>query len=122
MLVTEGEVLFEGFVEDALEIGRNFGVQADRRYGSAIQDGVEDFGAAVAGKGGAAGGHFVKDDAEAEEVGARIEFAAAGLFWRHVGDGAENDAWAGEVLVFQRGGIFGSGYRRARGCARSGFG
>ena len=56
-------------------------------------------GGGVAAKGQRAGGHLVEHDAEGEQVGAGVEFLAARLLGRHVGDGAQWRAGAGEVLV-----------------------
>ena len=75
------------------------GVEADGIDGSAIEDGFEDQSAGVAAEWKRARRHFVEDDAEGKEVAAGIDFFAAHLFGRHVGDGAESGAGAGEVLV-----------------------
>src|ERR1700722_15016169 len=50
-----------------------------------------------------AGGHLVEDGAERKQVAAGVEFLSASLFRRHVGNGAESRAGAGEVLVLKRG-------------------
>ncbi len=57
---------------------------------------MEDDGGSGAVEGQAAGGHLIEDGAEAEEIGARIDFFAAGLLGRHVGDGADGGTGAGE--------------------------
>ena len=48
---------------------------------------------------GGPGRHLVEHGAEGEQIGALVEFFAARLLRRHVGDGAEHQAGAGEVLV-----------------------
>ena len=78
--------------------GGKIGIEANGRYGSAVQDGFEDDAAGVSAKGKRARRHFVEDDAEGEEVAASVEIFAADLFGRHVGDGAERAAWAGEMF------------------------
>ena len=48
-------------------------------------------------------GHFVEHRAEREQIAARVEFFRAGLLGRHIGDGAERRAGAGEVLFVDGG-------------------
>src|ERR1700746_1785004 len=67
--------------------------------GSAIQNCFENHAGSRAGKSRCAGGHFVENSAEREEIGAAIELAAANLLWRHVGDSANGGAGAGEQIV-----------------------
>ena len=78
--------------------GGRSGLMPSRRRRLAIEDGVEDFGGAVAAEGKLARGHFVEDGAEGEEIGAGVEILGAGLLGGHVGDGAESAARAGEVV------------------------
>ena len=66
----------------------NFGIEAHRGDGSAIEDGVENCRRSVAARRERAGGHFVENDAEREKVGAGVEGFAAGLLGGHVGDRA----------------------------------
>src|SRR4029077_11734561 len=89
---------FEGFADDALEFGRDHGVQANRRDRRAIEDCVENYAGGGAGKSHCAGGHFVEDDAERKKIGAAVEFGAADLLGRHVGDGADGGAGTGEKI------------------------
>ncbi len=63
-----------------------------------MQNGFEDDAAGVSTKGKRARRHFVEDDAEGKEIAASVEIFAADLFGRHVGDGAERAAGAGEML------------------------
>ena len=51
---------------------------------------------------GRASGHFVEDQAESEEIGACVEFFAAGLLGRHISDRADGDAGAGEFRRSRR--------------------
>src|SRR6266851_3483110 len=80
-----------------LELRGQRDVQAERRRGSLVEDGAEDFRGSVAGKCRAAGGHFVEYHAKTEKVAASIQFAAARLFGRHLGDSAQCGARAGEI-------------------------
>ena len=64
-----------------------------------VQNAVENDGGGGAGKGNRAGGHFVEHHAERKQIRARVEFFAAGLLRRHVGDRAHRAAGAGELLV-----------------------
>src|SRR5580698_4570208 len=73
VLVTKIAVVFESFVDDAFELGREIGIEARRRSGLTIEDGVEDVGGAFAAEGKLAGGHFVEDGAEREKIGAGVE-------------------------------------------------
>jgi len=80
VLVAEGAVFFERLVDDALELGGQRGVKADRCYWRVIEDAIENFGGTVATERGAASRHFIEDYTEAEKIAASIEVAAAGLF------------------------------------------
>ena len=57
-----------------------------------VQDRVHRVDAGVAAERRPAGEHLVQQDAEAEDVAAVIDLAAARLLGRHVGDGAEHHA------------------------------
>jgi hypothetical protein len=46
-----------------------------------------------------AGGHLVKDDAQAEDVGPLIDRLALGLLRRHVGRGSDHPAFSGHVHI-----------------------
>src|SRR5258708_4548502 len=118
MLVAQRRIFFERFVDDAFELSREPGIETEGSDWRVIEDAVENFGGAVAAECRAAGGHFIEDDAKAEKIAARIEIAAAGLFGRHIGDGAESGAGAGEIGGVERvvvvftgfgGGEFGGG-------------
>src|SRR5579864_3001647 len=47
-LVTEFAVFFEGFTDDALELGGKIGIEANRRDGLAVHDGFKDYGGTFA--------------------------------------------------------------------------
>src|SRR5207253_9621201 len=102
-------ILFEGFVDDALELSRKSGIETDGSDRRMIEDAIENFSRAVAAKCGAASRHFIENNTEAEEIAASVKFTAASLFGRHVGDGAESGSGAGEmgfidcVVAVQRG-------------------
>ena len=67
-----------------------------------VEDGVEHGSRGCALKGQRPGGHFVEHNAKGEEIGAAVEFFAEGLFWRHVGDGAQSRAGDGVLGVSVR--------------------
>src|SRR5207302_8689068 len=99
-LVADVAIFFEGFVEDTLEFGRRAGIQGDGSYRRAVQDVVKDDGAGAARERELAGGQLIEDAAEREEIASSVEFLAARLFRRHVGDGADGGAGAGEQESF----------------------
>jgi hypothetical protein len=102
MLVAQRRIFFERFVDDALELRREPGIEtkgSDRRV---IEDAIENLGGAVASECRAPSGHFIEDHAKAEKIAARVEIAAAGLFRGHIGDGAESGAGAGEISGIER--------------------
>src|SRR5271170_504203 len=65
---------------------------------------------AFAAEGKCAGGHLVEHHTKGEEISAEVEFFSANLFWRHVRNGANGGAGAGEIELHgdgRRGGTFG---------------
>ena len=98
VVVAEVAIFLEAFGDDFFELEREFGIEAERRSWFAAEDFFEDDAGGFAGEGQLASGHFVEDDGEGEEVGASVEIFAADLFGRHVGDGANGGAWAGDLL------------------------
>ena len=46
--------------------------------------------------------HFIEDDAEREDVGARVDVTALELLGRHVAKRSENGAFAGEISLLRR--------------------
>ena len=108
VLIAHAAIFFERFGDGFFEARRNIGIQAhggDRRF---FEDGVEDYGGGIAAEGNRAGGHFVEDRAKAEKIAAHVESFAAGLLGRHVSDGADGGAGAGEI-GFADGGTIESG-------------
>ena len=85
-------------MDDLFELGRKSGIEANGRNGRAIENGIVDGGGGVALKRKLAGGHFVEDSAEGEEIGAGVEIPGARLFGRHVGDGADGAAGVSELM------------------------
>jgi len=97
-LVAHCAIFFERFLDDALELGWNCGIQTDGRNGSAIENGFEDYAGRGSGKRHCAGGHFVENGAERKKIGAAIEVGAANLLGGHVGDGADGATGTGEQI------------------------
>ena len=85
-LVAQLGALLQRFIDDAFELRRDARVQPDRRRGRLVDDGIGDRSRAVAREWQDARGHLIEDDAEAEEVGARVQLFAQRLLRRHVGD------------------------------------
>src|SRR2546421_3140455 len=67
----------------------------DHRLRSGAEYRGNDVVAALALERTTAGEQFIDHNTEAPDVGPRIEWLAAGLFWRHIGYGAENCAGVG---------------------------
>src|SRR5262249_54875561 len=68
---------------------------SDRRL---VEDFVEYGAGAFAFEGKHTGAHFVEDDAEGKKVGAGVESLAEDLLGRHIRNGAESAAGAGELI------------------------
>ncbi len=98
VLIAEVAIFLEALADDFFESGREIGIEAKRRDGSSIEDFFEDDAGGFAVEGKLAGGHFVEDDGEGEEIGASVEIFGADLFGGHVGYGADGGAGAGEML------------------------
>jgi hypothetical protein len=99
VLVTQVAIFFEGAIDDVFEFGGEIGIEADGLDRSAMENRFEDLGTGVAAEGKRAGGHLVEDDAEREEIAASVDFLAADLFGRHIGNGANRCAGASEVFL-----------------------
>ena len=114
-MVTQAAIFFDRFGDDVGEASGKFGIELKRLGGSAVENGVENGGGRVTGKGLVAGGHFVEHDAEGEKIGPTVNVFTEGLFGRHVRDGADGGARAGEKridgerLAVATGGGFGDG-------------
>ncbi len=70
-----------------------------------MQNGVEDKRGGFAVKGQRPRRHLIKQRTEGEQVGAGVEFLALGLLRRHVRDGSERGAGAGQVGIFKGAGL-----------------
>src|SRR5215469_9911769 len=115
MLVAQVAVFFEGFADDALEFGGQIRIETNGRDRLATHDGFEDDGRTFAAERELASGHFIENDAEGEEVAARVELFGANLFGRHISDGANGAAGTGEVLGVNALGSHGFDTGRRRG-------
>ena len=114
MLVTELAAFFEGLVQNVFEFCRNARIEAHRGHWAALENFVEDDARSFARKRQRAGGHFIEHRAEAEKIAARVEFLPAHLLGRHVSDGADCRARAGEIFSVETGGLILRG--RGRSC------
>ena len=104
MLEAEGTIFFESAVDDFFELDGQLWIDADRCDGISIQDRIENHAGGVAAKRQSASGHFVEDDAKRKQVRARIEILATNLLGRHVGNGADGGAGAGQEFLRREGG------------------
>ena len=108
MLVAQIDVFLQRLVDDVFQPCRHFMIQPHRRHWRAIHDGFANHGRAFAVEGNIARRHFVQHCAKREKIAARIQFPPAHLLRRHVGDGAQHRAGAGQVRLVQRLGVVGS--------------
>ena len=92
VLEASDRILVERLQHHLLEFGRQIGAIGRDGRRLAVQDGVEDDGRRPSRERLLAGHHLVEDQAEREDVGARIERLSACLLGRHVGGGAEREA------------------------------
>ncbi len=98
-LIAQITILLQTLVDDALQLRRSFGIQPHGSNRRRVENRSEDNSGSFAAERQRAGRHFIQDRAEREQVGACVQFLAAHLFGRHVGDGAERRARAGEVRL-----------------------
>src|ERR1700722_1177213 len=80
-LVAQIAVFFEGLPDNLFQFRRKIGIQGAGRNGRAVEDRIEYYGGSIAGERSLPRSHFIKDGAEAEKIGAGVEFFAAGLLW-----------------------------------------
>src|SRR6476659_2250294 len=86
MLVPTIAILLQALADDAIQFLRQARIQSHRGRGRAIQDAVEDLSRRVAMEWRPARRHLVQDDAEREQVSARVQLLTAYLLGRHVRD------------------------------------
>jgi hypothetical protein len=92
-----------------LQIRWHVGIEAHGWDWDRIENGFEYFRGAAAMKRERARRHLVEDDAEREEVGAGVEIFGTGLLGRHVRNGAERRAGAGQIVFVDAGCVCGGG-------------
>src|SRR5689334_18941704 len=97
MLISETAFLFEGLVDTALQIERNGRIQVCRARRCAVQNRIVDDGSAWSRKGLSSGCHFIKEEAQREQIRSRVDFLRARLLGRHVRDRAESRSGRSEV-------------------------
>ena len=99
--IAECGIFLHALRDDARELGIDPGER--RRFG--VCDVVQHVDHVRRVEGAAAGGGFVEDAAEGENVGARVGLLAADLFGRHVRRGSGYDSGVGEERLGQRVGL-----------------
>ncbi len=92
-----GDVLGQGPFEDADAAVRCSGREGREGLRVAVDDSVGQRVLVRAVERKRPGQHLVEDDAEGPDVGAGVDVLAAELFGRHVGDGADGPALAGQA-------------------------
>ena len=88
VLVAKIAIFLQSLVDDIFQLLWKVGIEADRRDGSAVENGLEDQRRSVSAEGQCPGRHLIEHDAEREQIGASVEFFALSLLRRHVGDSA----------------------------------
>ncbi len=99
-LVAQLTVFLERDADDFFQLRGNLFVQASGGSRRLVENRFVNHSGCVAGKGEAAGGHFIEHRAEGEQVSAGIEFLAASLLGRHIGNGADGRSRTGEQRGF----------------------
>src|SRR5271157_385963 len=102
MLIAEVPILLDRLADNALQLGRHLGIEADRRHDCPIENRVKNDTRRVPTKRKSPRGHFIKHCAKRKQVAARIQFLSTNLLWRHVRDCAESHPWAGQMLLVYR--------------------
>jgi hypothetical protein len=101
-LIAQVPVFLQRLVDDVFQLGRNLAIESNRRRRIGIQYGVEDQRRGFSMERQRSGCHFVQNCAGRKQIGASIQFPALGLLRRHVSNGAERRAGAGEMIRVQR--------------------
>ena len=91
-------VLLQALADDALELRRHALARRPQLDRGGVADLVDRLGRGVPDEGQPARRQLVEDDAQAEEVGARVEVLAQGLLGAHVGHRAHHDPGLGPRL------------------------
>src|SRR5215472_5286851 len=98
VLVPKITILLQTLIDDAFEFNRQVRVEANRRSGRSIENCFEDDTRALAPKWQLAGTHFIEHSTERKNVATGIQLLRSHLLWRHVCDGAERTARAGQMI------------------------
>ena len=96
-LIPQFPVFLQRPIENALQLRRQIGIQFQRRRWLPVQDALKDDRRSMPVEGLLAGGHLIERRTKREQVGAAVEFLAARLLRRHIGDSAQGTAWTGEI-------------------------
>ena len=102
VLVAQVAILFESLVDNVFKARRQIGIEAEHGSRRPIQNGLKDRRRTFSAEGHGARRHFVEDGSKGKQIGAAVEVFAPGLLRRHVGDGADGGAGAGQVLIVDR--------------------
>ncbi len=102
VLVTQGRILRETFVDDPLELHRDPRPKPRHRLVRLVEDRVDDRLVVVPGEWAAAGEHLVEHDAERPDVGAPVDRFRSRLLRRHIGDRAERCSGLRDARAIER--------------------
>ena len=89
-------ILLEEVMDHPVELGRDAGVELQRRDRRAVEDRFEDDRRCRSGERQGASRHLIEHDAERKQIGARVQLFAARLLGRHIRDGSHGRARTGE--------------------------
>src|SRR6202044_2641543 len=108
MLIAQGLVLLQGFVDGSFEVGGNLMIQTHRRCRYFAENAVKNGCRSSALEWQSPGGHLIEHNPKREEVGAGIEFFSEHLLRRHVSHGTDRGSGTGEMFIDPCGSVGGS--------------
>src|SRR5438067_8001116 len=103
MLISKLAVFFERFKDDLRQFRGQFGIQSQWIGGFPVQNGFEYQTRCRTAKRQDACRHFVQNHTKGKYIGALIEVLATHLLGRHIRDGSQCAARAGEIRMVYSG-------------------
>src|SRR5579864_7052887 len=99
MLVAEIPILLHRLVDDAFQFKWQVRIQSRWRWERSIKNRIEDHSRGVATKLQGPCGHFIEHGPKGEQVGARVQFLAAHLLRRRIGNRADGASGTRQHLL-----------------------